>query len=267
MCLQKFALRQNALWAYVSPMLPLADRNPTMRAPVFTVLLIGINIAVFVFWQGGGTFTAAEDSKFTFEHAAVPCELIQGRPATNLEIRAQRCLDHPPSFARAEYPAKNVYLAVLVSMFMHGGWLHLLGNMLFLWIFGNNVEDRLGSALFVAFYLAGGVVATAAQVAFDPNSVVPLIGASGAIAAVMGAYLVWFPRAPILTLLFFFFVEIPAGIWLTIWFVLQFFTGPNSGVAYMAHIGGFAFGIVIAALLRRTDWWRRQPSATQRFAT
>jgi membrane associated rhomboid family serine protease len=151
-------------------------------------------------------------------------------------------------------------------MFLHGGWLHLLGNMLFLWIFGNNIEDRLGPLRFVLFYLAGGVVATLAQVFFDTSSVIPLIGASGAIAAVMGAYLVWFPRAPILTLLFFFFIEIPAGIWLTIWFVMQFFTGPNSGVAYMAHVGGFVFGILVGAVVRRTDWWRRRPLPVYRPA-
>jgi membrane associated rhomboid family serine protease len=239
-------------------MLPLADRNPTMRAPVFTVLLIGINIAVFVFWQGGGTFTATEDAEFTFEHAAIPCELIEGRPVTDLEVQTGKCVDRPPRFAHELFPSKNVWLAAVVSMFMHGGWLHLLGNMLFLWIFGNNIEDRLGPLRFVLFYLAGGVVATAAQVLFDTGSVIPLVGASGAIAAVMGAYLVWFPRAPILTLLFFFFIEVPAGIWLTIWFVLQFFTGPNSGVAYMAHIGGFVFGLAVAAVLRNTDWWHRR---------
>jgi membrane associated rhomboid family serine protease len=242
-------------------MLPLADRNPTMRAPVFTVLLIGINIAVFVFWQGGGTFTAEEDSNFTYEHAAVPCELVQGRAVTDVEIRADECFSHPPGFAREVFPSKHIYLAVVVSMFLHGGWLHLLGNMLFLWIFGNNIEDRLGSARFLAFYLAGGVVATIAQVVFDTSSVVPLIGASGAIAAVMGAYLVWFPRAPILTLLLFFFVEIPAGIWLAIWFGLQFFTGPDSGVAYMAHIGGFGFGLAVAALLQKRDWWHHESSS------
>jgi membrane associated rhomboid family serine protease len=243
--------------AYVSPMLPLADRNPTMRAPVFTVLLIGINIAVFVFWQGGGTFGTDEQTTFTYEHAAIPCEITTGHPVVVNERNVPVCVDQGvPS--REPFRSKHIYLAVLVSMFLHGGWLHLLGNMLFLWIFGNNVEDRLGSAAFVAFYLAGGVIATIAQVAYDSSSAIPLVGASGAIAAVMGAYLVWFPRAPILTLVFILFVEIPAGIWLTIWFVLQFFTGPNSGVAYMAHIGGFVFGLVIGAVLRRTDWWHER---------
>jgi membrane associated rhomboid family serine protease len=252
-------------------MLPLADRNPTMRAPVFTVLLIGINIAVFVFWQGGGTFSAEEESTFTLEHAAIPCELIHGRPLTDVEVTSRSspgvCLDHPPRLANDAFPGKNVYVAVLVSMFLHGGWLHLLGNMLFLWIFGNSIEDRLGSAYFVGFYLAGGIVATAAQVLFDTSSVVPLIGASGAIAAVMGAYLVWFPRAPILTFLLFVFVEIPAAVWLVIWFVMQFFTGPNSSVAYVAHIGGFLFGLAVGAVIRSADWWHADSSPGYQLET
>jgi membrane associated rhomboid family serine protease len=239
-------------------MLPLADRNPTVRTPVVTVLLILVNIGVFIFWQGGGTFSAQDDTVFTYEHAAIPCELVTGHPITDLEVEKGKCLDHPPEGAHELVPDKNVWLAALVSMFLHGGWFHLLGNMLFLWIFGNNIEDKLGPLRFLVFYLVGGLAATASQVIFDMNSVIPLVGASGAIAAVMGAYMVWFPSAPILTLVFIFLIEIPAGIWLTIWFVLQFFTGPNSGVAFMAHIGGFVFGLVVAAALRNTDWWKRR---------
>ncbi len=239
-------------------MLPLADRNPTSRFAVVTFLLIAVNVAVFVLWQGGGTFTTEQENKFTFEHAAVPCELTTGHPLTFKEFNSDTCNATPLVRDREIAPGKNVYLAALVSIFLHGGWLHLLGNMLFLWIFGNNVEDKLGWFNYLAFYLAGGVVATLAQVALDPNSVIPMVGASGAIAAVMGAYLVWFPRAPILTIAIFFLVEIPAGIWLVIWFVLQFFTGPDSGVAYMAHIGGFVFGVVVALFVRNTDWWHRR---------
>jgi membrane associated rhomboid family serine protease len=246
-------------------MLPLADRNPTVRTPYVTVLLILVNIGVFVFWQGGGTLSAEEDTSFTFEHAAVPCELVTGHPITDLEVRTGKCLDHPPEGAHEFFPDKNVYVAALLSMFLHGGWFHLLGNMLFLWIFGNNIEDKLGPLTYLVFYVVGGLVATAAQVVFDMNSVIPLVGASGAIAAVMGAYLVWFPSAPILTLIFVFIVPIPAGIWLAIWFVLQFFTGPNSGVAYMAHIGGFVFGMVVAWALRNTDWWKRRSLPAYRF--
>jgi membrane associated rhomboid family serine protease len=239
-------------------MLPLADRNPTMRTPFVTVLLIAINIAVFVLWQGGGTFTSEEDTRFTFEHAAIPCELTTGHPVTVEEVNRGTCESQPGADEHEIAPGKNVYLAAIVSMFMHGGWLHLLGNMLFLWIFGNNIEDRLGPLRFLLFYLAGGIVATAAQVVFDSSNVIPLVGASGAIAAVMGAYMVWFPSAPILTLVLFFFIEVPAGIWLAIWFVSQFFIGPNSGVAYMAHVGGFVFGLLVAAAVRNTDWWKRR---------
>ena len=239
-------------------MLPLADRNPTSRTPVVTILLILINVGVFVLWQGGGSLSADDEAKFDYEHAAIPCELVTGHPITNFEVNTDRCLENPPRGAIELAPDKNVYLAALVSMFLHGGWFHLLGNMLFLWIFGNNIEDKLGPLRFLAFYLAAGLVATGAQVAFDAHSVIPLVGASGAIAGVMGAYLMWFPWAPVLTLVFILLVEIPAGIWLAVWFVLQFFTGPNSGVAYMAHIGGFVFGLVVASLVRSSRWWRQR---------
>ncbi len=160
-------------------MLPIADRNPATRPPVFTVLLIGINLAVFVFWQGGGTFTAKEDSAFTYEHAAIPCELTTGHPVTDVEVKTGRCFDHPPPFAHEVFSTKRVYLAIVVSMFLHGGWLHLLGNMLFLWIFGNNIEDRWVRARFVGFYLLGGIVATFAQVALDTSSVITARGRIG----------------------------------------------------------------------------------------
>ena len=142
------------------------------------------------------------------------------------------------------FPDKNVYLAVLFSMFMHGSILHVLGNMLFLWIFGNNVEDRFGPIWFLVFYLFAGVVATATHVAFNTGSTVPTIGASGAIAGVMGAYIVWWPHAtrpqPVPIVFFFGFIELPAAVVLGIWFVMQFFTNPNEGVAWLAHVGGFA---------------------------
>jgi membrane associated rhomboid family serine protease len=151
---------------------------------------------------------------------------------------------------------------VFVAMFLHGGWLHIGGNMLFLWVFGNNVEDRLGRMLFIAFYLLGGVAASALQLAFDPSSAVPSLGASGAVAAVLGAYLVMFPRARVVTLVILFFfitaVELPAVLVLGAWFVLQLFSGVgglgaqvNGGVAYWAHVGGFVFGLAVTALFFR----------------
>jgi membrane associated rhomboid family serine protease len=147
-------------------------------------------------------------------------------------------------------------------MFLHGGWLHLIGNMLYLWIFGNNIEDRLGALGFIAFYVAGGAAAALAQVAIDPTSEVPLVGASGAISAVLGAYLVFFPHARVLTLVFlgFFYqlLQVPALLVLGFWFVLQLIEGVGSlgastmagGVAFFAHIGGFAAGVGVALVVR-----------------
>ncbi len=153
-------------------------------------------------------------------------------------------------------------LSIFTSMFLHGGWLHLLGNMLYLWIFGNNIEDRLGRLVFIGFYLLGGVAAALTQVAIAPDSKEPLIGASGAIAATLGAYLVLFPRARILSLVFlgFFYqlIEVPALLVLGFWFVLQLIDGFTSlgatnaqgGVAFFAHIGGFAAGALVGLLVR-----------------
>jgi membrane associated rhomboid family serine protease len=140
-------------------------------------------------------------------------------------------------------------------MFLHGSLLHLGGNMLFLWVFGNNVEDRLRTLGFAFFYVIGGVVASLAQVLVDPSSPTPIIGASGAIAAVMGAYLIWYPNARVNTLFFLGFIfwfRIRARWLLIAWFVLQFFTGPNSNVAWVAHVAGFVFGMAVGALLRPT---------------
>jgi membrane associated rhomboid family serine protease len=151
---------------------------------------------------------------------------------------------------------------MFTSMFLHGGWLHLLGNMLFLWIFGNNVEDRLGSIPFLLFYLVGGVAAALTQVVIDPRSTIPLVGASGAIAAALGAYIVLFPGARILSLVFlgFFYqlIEVPAILVLGFWFGLQLLNGfaafgaetAQGGVAFFAHIGGFVFGLAVGVLLR-----------------
>ena len=138
-------------------------------------------------------------------------------------------------------------------MFLHGSIAHLAGNLLFLWIFGNNIEDRLGRVRFLGFYLVGGVVATLTHVLLDVQSTIPMVGASGAIAAVMGAYLMWFPDAPVRTAIFLgipWIVRIRAKWVLWLWFVLQFLTSPNSGVAWAAHVGGFVFGMVVGLLIR-----------------
>ena len=166
-----------------------------------------------------------------------------------------------------ECPNKNIWLSIVAAMFLHAGWLHLGGNMLFLWIFGDNVEDALGKFGYLAFYLLGGFAAVALQFVLAPNSTIPNVGASGAIAAVLGAYIVLYPRARILTVVFFFLItliELPALVVLGLWFVLQLFQGVsglaaqvNGGVAYWAHVGGFGFGAVVALLFLRG---RRRPA-------
>jgi membrane associated rhomboid family serine protease len=152
-----------------------------------------------------------------------------------------------------------VWLAVLESMFFHASILHLAGNMLFLWVFGNNVEDYLGRIAFILFYLVAGAVAMGAHVLYDPGSTTPVVGASGAIAGVMGMYFVLWPRARVLALvpfLLFLPLPLPAGLILLMWLVLQFFT-PNTGVAWVAHVGGFVFGALVAFLLRKVKPPRR----------
>jgi membrane associated rhomboid family serine protease len=161
---------------------------------------------------------------------------------------------------RSRFPQKSVWQSVLVSMFLHGSLLHLGGNLLFLWILGNNIEDHLGPIRYTLFYVLGGIVATLAHVVLNLDSTIPMIGASGAIAAVMGAYLVWFPDAPVRTLLTFFFilvVRIRAKWLLGFWFALQFLTSPNSGVAWAAHAGGFVAGVLVGLGVRASPGLRR----------
>jgi len=266
--------------------IPLRDNLPTQRRPVATIVLIAINVAVFLLVQSplrgtdevriqSGTVRIDSELRFDLEYAAIPCEITQGRPLTINEIGntfvqgdTSAC-DHndesPPLF-----PGKNVYLAVITSMFLHGGWLHLGFNMLFLWVFGNNVEDRLGWALYLLFYVLAGIFAAAGQILLNPNSTVPVIGASGAIAGVMGAYLVWYPRAKVFTLFFailVWFREIEARVVLLVWFALQFIFNRGGDVAWMAHVSGFAFGAAVAWIFRPrgrpaalSDPWSPPPS-------
>ena len=255
-------------------MIPLRDENPTTRPPLLTVLLIAACVMVFFFVQPSGRTSilgneAESDTAFTVEHAAIPCEVVQGRPLRIDELRrtfigndgdACDSSDH----SRAGFPHKQVYVALLVSMFMHAGLLHIGGNMLFFWVFGNNIEDRMGPIAFLAFYLVGGLVATAGHIAVDPNSTVPVVGASGAIAAVMGAYLVLYPRARVHTLILLGFIPLfrPLAAWLLLgfWFISQFGIQANSGVAWVAHVTGFAFGALVGLVLRAIGP-RRAPAA------
>ncbi len=243
--------------------IPLKDLNPARRRPVVTLLLIAANILVFIAIQprGGDTPKAIEEeNRFLYAHAAVPCEITTDEPLSLAEIQTGVCgsdagvgpvIGNPEPF----FAGKNVYLAIFTSMFLHASWLHLGFNMLFLWVFGNNVEDRLGHIGFLLFYAVTGVVATLTQVAFDTGSTAPVIGASGAIAGVMGAYLVFWPRARIFGLLFIFPIALPANFVLIYWFLTQFLTDTDSGVAWGAHVGGFVAGAIIAFLLGRLFGW------------
>jgi membrane associated rhomboid family serine protease len=224
---------------------------------------------IFFFWQEGLSASAQQDAVFNLERAAIPCELVEGRPLTVAEAEATFGLGQTESCdidngaSPAFDPDKNVWLAVVTSMFLHGSLLHLGGNMLFLWIFGNNVEDTFGKVGFTLFYMVGGVVATLTHVALNLDSTVPLVGASGAIAAVMGAYFVLFPRARVHTAVFMLLiavVAIPARWVLGFWFVSQFFVNPNSGVAWAAHVGGFVFGVLVALLVRAIRTPRPAPT-------
>jgi membrane associated rhomboid family serine protease len=235
--------------------IPLKDYNVATRRPVVTMLIIAACVAVYFFVQPVGqvvpfrhnqsTAVQQADQQFTFGHAAIPCELTHGRPLGTEDVNGCGAGGRGQPF----FPHKDIWLAVLYSMFLHGSLLHIGGNMLYLWIFGNNIEDRFGHLAYAVFYLAAGVVATAVYVALDPASIVPLIGASGAIAGVMGAYLVLFPRAPINSLILFppivLFRRIQARWLLLFWIATQFLLSPGSGVAWTAHVGGFTFGALV----------------------
>jgi membrane associated rhomboid family serine protease len=234
-------------------MLPLRDNIPTSRMPYVTYALIAANILAYFFWQKGG-LTLGDPSSDHYicqlqDWAAIPYEVTH--PGDQVLI-ARGCPADP------EAPT---YLTVFSAMFMHGGLLHLGGNMLFLWIFGNNVEDAMGPVKFVVFYLLAGVAALALQIVIDPSSQVPTLGASGAIAGVLGGYILLFPRARVVTVIFivFFFtiLELPALLVLGFWFLQQalfgYFdlaqpSGGGGGVAYFAHIGGFVFGLAAVRL-------------------
>ena len=222
-------------------MIPLRDANPTHRTPYITIGLIVTNILVFLV-------------ELLLESQSLLGPFLQQWAVIPVELR---------TFAPGEM------VTVFTSMFLHGGWSHLLGNMLFLWVFGDNIEEKLGPVRFLCFYLLGGIVAVAAQVIIDTTSFIPLIGASGAIAAVLGGYLVEFPRARVVTLVGWFAVQLPAVVVLGFWFVLQFFQGlasldaanmQNGGVAFYAHIGGFVAGLILIRPFQigiereQTDW-------------
>lgn len=232
-------------------MFPLRDDNPTELTPWVTVLFIGINAAVWLLVQGAGM-----DERVFVEslcrYGSIPGELTGALgPGDAARLGPYSC---PVGGLRWE--------TVLTSMFMHGGWGHLIGNMWFLWVFGNNIEDSMGHVRFVVFYLLTGAIASGAHVLTDPASPIPTVGASGAISGVMGAYLLLYPRVRVYTLFFFFIfirvIPLPAWFMLVYWFVLQVAMGAGTlgsqggGVAFWAHIGGFVAGVVLIKLFERS---------------
>ena len=226
-------------------MFPLRDVNPTNIKPFITIGFILANLLVFFLIQNQQTL--AEQTEFLYRRAAIGCEITTFEPLSAEERITERCLSGSES---PVYPEKNPLLSMLTSMFLHGGLAHVAFNMWFLWIFGNNVEEAFGRLRYVLMYIAGGVGATLAFVAMNPDSTVPLVGASGAIAAVLGSYAVLFPGHRVLSLLGWFVVPVPAALFLGVWFVAQFGLG-GTNVAWEAHAGGFALGFALTLVFRR----------------
>jgi membrane associated rhomboid family serine protease len=224
-------------------MIPLRDIHPTRRLPIITISLIATNVLVFL-------YQVSLDDR-ALNQLILSAGMIPHQVTHNFGLAVGRDL--------------------LTSMFLHGGWMHLLSNMLYLWIFGDNIEDVLGRVRFLGFYVVCGISASLVQVLSEPNAEIPMVGASGAIAGVLGAYLILFPHARIQSLVFFFyfirFVEIPAIVVLGFWFVTQFFNGLASlgvsemvGIAYFAHVGGFVAGVALILPFRN----RRPPRPPRR---
>ena len=240
-------------------MIPLKDNIPADRFPIVTVGLIIANFVVYILAiRHGGSFINGPDLQEVVKYGAIPKVLTHC--LTKNEVT--RVVNGGYSIACTNSGGTPAWQTVFTAMFMHANILHIAGNMLFLWIFGNNVEDSMGYVKYLLFYIAGGVAAFALQVAVVPNSTAPTLGASGAIAAVLGGYILIYPRARVLTLViiifFFTIIEIPAWAVLGIWFLEQAAFGyagwtthstASGGVAYYAHIGGFLFGLLLIRLL------------------
>ena len=242
-------------------MFPLKDDIPTRRFPYLTVALIVANVAMFFFFQGAFIDSDAQFNQKVVDYGAIPYEVSHPGDECGVGSSGDLICEGQEGVPDGAPDQPSTWLTILTSMFMHGGLLHLGGNMLFLWIFGNNIEDSMGPLRFLAFYLLGGVAAVAAQTAIDPSAAVPTIGASGAVAAVLGGYALLYPRARVVTLIFivifFTIIELPALVVLGLWFLLQALygaselaqpVGSGGGVAYFAHIGGFLFGLLLIKL-------------------
>ena len=237
-------------------MIPLKDYNPTRSFPLFTVALIALNVVIFIDDRLSGHY---EEIMVRTAQGIIPTVTFIGGLSERLALVPAELMGN---FSLA-------WKTIFVSMFLHGNWLHIGSNMLYLWIFGNNIEDTLGKFRFLLFYFACGVAAAAAQVLSDPSSTIPMVGASGAVAGILGAYLILFPRARIVTLvpifIFFTTIELPAFVIIGYWALLQFLNASllgggemlrGGGVAYFAHIGGFIAGILLILLFSPV---RRRP--------
>jgi membrane associated rhomboid family serine protease len=221
-------------------MIPLRDKNPTQLIPFVNIAIISVNVAVFAYELSLGAALGGFIQRF----AVIPSEIME-------------------VFQRPRFSVTPVE-GLFTSMFLHAGWLHLGGNMLYLWVFGDNIEDKLGHVRYFFFYLICGLISSGLYIYVDPHSTIPTIGASGAISGVLGAYILLFPKARVLTVIpifiFLQFVELPALVILGFWFVLQFFSGLASlghqaaqagGVAWWAHVGGFVAGLILILPMRK----------------
>lgn len=235
-------------------MFPYRDENETQRAAIVTGTIIGLNVLMWIAVQGAGATVSL--AKSICELGLIPGELTGSLPpGTRFPLGE--------GLACATDPGRQIS-HLFTSMFMHGSWLHLLGNMWFLWIFGNNVEDSMGRIRFIAFYLLCGLTAAFAQILANPASAIPMVGASGAISGVMGAYLVLYPRVRVFAIVplgfFLTSMALPAWVMLGYWFLIQFLSGLVSmggemgGVAFWAHIGGFVAGVALVKLFARSDY-------------
>jgi membrane associated rhomboid family serine protease len=232
-------------------MIPLHDDNPTERTPVVTIAFIVTCVFVFLYQA---SLPDKLGELFVFQYGAIPAVV----------------------FGQAELPTRAIvipaYTTLLTSMFLHGSWMHLFGNMLYLWVFGNNIEDVMGHIKYVVFYITCGILAALSHAMTDPSSTIPMVGASGAISGVLGAYLLLFPRAHVLVLMpGLGMTKVAAGVVLGMWFVLQLLSGGMSlnstggGVAFFAHIGGFVAGMALIGLFKRPDVPFLAPSRTGRW--
>jgi membrane associated rhomboid family serine protease len=241
--------------------IPLKDDIPTRRFPIVTVILIAINVIVYFVFERGLWDLGELGNERVIEYGAIPIEITE--PGTEcVSVSGGTAIQcGSGGFGSDQAP---FFVTIFTSMFLHGSLLHLGGNMLFLWIFGNNIEDSMNRLIFVVFYLLGGLAALGLQVAIDPDSLIPTVGASGAIAGVLGAYARLYPRARVVTviiiIIFFTVVTLPALLVLGLWFLLQLlpaFSEPlgntGGGVAYFAHIGGFLFGVLAIKLFANNE--------------